>query len=246
MIDKKTLYINIKTLDGHRRVVVACLEKDNDLFCLSYTKGCKQIKSFNGFGSLNITKKHYSEELFPFFKNRLLSKNRPEYTKFIQWMELNNDTHDCFDILTLTEGKRETDTIEIFVCPQKINNNFIVKFFTHGVRHTHSANIEGLELVKNGTKIFLTHDFQNNYDSNAFLIRTDDPIVLLGYLPRYLSTDISTSKNIMGIESKDIFVRLLKVNDQAPLAYRFLCELEAPWLDNFNPCTSEEYQLLDS
>ena len=237
----KKLYVAWQTTTNRKWVVVGVLEMDGGLYKFSYTKGSECCPDFRRFGSMNkdVT---ISEELFPFFANRVLNKSRPEYAKLLDWMNV-SDACDPMDMLALTEGKRGTDDIELFACPLPVHGRFRTTFFAHGVRHTHMANQEGLSLVRPGDRVFLMMDVQNPFDDQAVALRTDDPACLLGYLPRYLAADVQhMCKKVC---SEDIQVRMLKVNSDAPMAYRFLCQLDAPWPSDFMPCAEPEYQYLE-
>lgn len=237
----KKLYVALQSKYKNKWVVVGMLEKDGHNYKFSYTKGSTSIEGFRRFGSMNnnVT---LSEELFPFFVNRILSKARPEYAKLLEWMNIDGDECDSFDMLALTEGKRGTDEIELFACPMPVDGRFSVTFFAHGVRHTHIANQEGLSVVNSGSSIFLMKDFQNTFDTKAIALRTNDPACLLGYLPRYLAVDIH--KLCEYLKPEQIKVSIVRINPDAPLSFKFLCKLDAPWPMGFNPCSEEEYQLL--
>lgn len=237
----KKLFVAWQSPDTRKWNVVGVLEYIGNTYRYSYTKSSAQLKMFERFGAMqnDITE---SEELFPFFKNRLLGKARPEYKKMLKWMNMNENDHSPLDVLALTEGKRGTDTIEIFACPEPSNGKFVVRFFTHGVRHTHVANKEAVSLVKEGAHLYLMKDFQNTCDPMAIALRTDDPICFFGYLPRYLTADVHQLCNTLS--SSEITVKALKVNSEAPLSYRFLCEIQAAWPDGFEPCAAKEYDPL--
>lgn len=222
--------------------IIGLLEHNSDGYKFSYTKGIKNINNFKPFGSMKenvIT----SKELFPFFSNRVLSPTRPEYKRMLEWMNLEEEHCTPLLILALTEGKRGTDDIELFSCPVPRNGRFRVSFFAHGVRYTHESNIESITSVKDGEQLYIMKDFQNDIDSNAFALRTGDPIKLLGYLPRYLALDVK--ELCAKIEPKDINISVVKNNKDAPMAFRYLCEIDAPWPKDFTPCHGDEYTPLD-
>jgi hypothetical protein len=85
-------------------------------------------------------------------------------------------------------------------------------------------------------------DVQNKYDSAAIILRTDDPLELVGYSPRYLSPDfryLLENNNPLEVQ-----VSVERVNQDAPLNLRLLCKMIAPWPDGFQPCSEKPFQPL--
>jgi len=73
----------------------------------------------------------------------------------------------------------------------------------------------------------------------ALLMRTDDPISLVGYTPRYYSEEMTKLIDIVGPEKLNISV--VQVNQNAPIQYRVLCKLTSPWPTEFTPCSQDEF-----
>lgn len=233
------LYVTLQNDETRKWTVVGLLEKDNSSYKFSYTKGSTTVPGFQRFGSMkeDVTR---SEEIFSFFYNRILNSTRPEFKNMLDWLNLDNNNYDIFDILALTEGKRATDRIEIFMAPFPKNGRFQVIFFAHGIRHTHLANQTGVDGVEAGAKLYLMRDVQNEKDENAIALRTGNPVCLLGYLPRYVSIDVVKLLGL--IDVNDISTSIVKCNPDAPMSYRYLCQIDAPWPDGFNPCEGDEFQ----
>ncbi len=85
-------------------------------------------------------------------------------------------------------------------------------------------------------------DLQNRYDEMALLLRTGDPISLVGYAPRYYSAEFTQLIEAVGAE--EVKVTVERVNRDAPLQYRVLCRFISPWAANFLPCSRGEYEPL--
>lgn len=236
----RKFYVAWKEPDDKKWYVVGALKYDGEIYTFTYTRSSETIKNFKRFAPFekNTTK---SNELFPFFQNRILNSSRPEYMDLLKWMDMENQCPNQLDILAMTEGKRGTDTIEVFSCPEPKYGKVLVRFFSHGIAHTHIANQDAVNLVSAPSKLYLMFDFQNQYDNNAISIRSEDPACLLGYIPRYLAPDI---RKFFDSQS-NISAMLLKVNPQAPLSYRFLCQIESDCPKDFEPCSGEEFQLFD-
>jgi len=106
----------------------------------------------------------------------------------------------------------------------------------------HSENPERANNLNVGERLYLMQDLQNQFDKMALLLRTNDPVLLVGYAPRYYSAEVSELIKANGQE--DVVVTVEKVNKNAPLQYRVLCKLKTKWPVNFTPCSDERYKAL--
>ena len=61
-------------------------------------------------------------------------------------------------------------------------------------------------------------DIQNSSDEMALLLRTNDPVTLVGYVPRYYSGEFTRLINLVGKD--DARVTVERVNPDAPVQYR--------------------------
>jgi hypothetical protein len=66
------------------------------------------------------------------------------------------------------------------------------------------------------------HDIQNFYDSYALALRTQDPPILIGYCPRYLTEDLH---KLLKQEHAKLEVFVEKINIDAPIQLRLLCKV---------------------
>ena len=87
-------------------------------------------------------------------------------------------------------------------------------------------------------------DFQNSYDAMALLVRTGDPVSLVGYAPRYYSKDLAELIKSNAPDKVEVIVQ--KVNPKAPVQYRVLCKLKSPWPPGFKPCSGDQFKTLAS
>jgi hypothetical protein len=206
-----------------------------------YTKGAEKIPNFCLGRMKALDAVYESTELFPLFSNRLLSNSRPEFKKYLVWLNIRND--DPLKMLAITEGIRGTDTLEVFKCPTRNNKGeYEVVFLSHGLRHLPSNAVDRVNTLKRGDKLFLVLDPQNMYDPMAIALRTDDPVQVVGYCPRYLSQDFH--ELLYRNRPVDVIVSVERVNTDAPLNLRLICRIIAPWPDKFEPCSSEEFMPL--
>ena len=219
----------------------------NGLFSFCYTRGAEMLASFGGFPRMdNFERVYKAEELFPVFQNRLLSEKRPEYDRLMSWLNVPKpstpeETNEMkLTILALTEGKRKTDSITIFPCPEKnADGEYNVDFFVHGLSHMAEEIIERVNALEAGTRFFLMQDRQNARDSHALTLRTEEPLFTVGYCPRYFAKDFSF---LLDRFHENELVRVLRVNGDAPTQFRLLCRFESLWPQDFDPCSEKQFE----
>jgi hypothetical protein len=211
-----------------------------------YTQGAltaRQVSNFAGLQSLpSLHNVYRSKSLFPVFRNRVLSANRPEYASFLNWLNLPEKLDDPVAILSLTGGKKETDTLEIFPKPRPdADGNCSVRFFVHGIRHIEGAEAEVQKLIA-GDRLLLVPEPENKYDKLA--LRLEKSGHVLGYCPRYLNADFN---RLLELTPDSCVVRVERVNPHPiPIQFRLLCHFSAAWPAGFEPFAYDEYKPLRS
>ena len=186
---------------------------------------------FRGLGRMNTMDATYvSNKLFPFFQNRLLHKNRPEYKKLIEWLALDDINEDPMDILIGTGGLRSTDSFELIPQPNIQNNKLSLNFFVRGLRYLPDGAISFIDQLEKGSTLLLMKDFQNPTDHKAFALRISSKPVIIGYLPKYFCSGIH---NLIG-NNESPEVKVVKINKDAPLDMRCLCNASASIPEKFN------------
>jgi hypothetical protein len=240
----KALFIAWQDTQSRRWAPVGRLTREGGIYRFVYTRGAEEMPCFHPFGRMQDLHKSYkSEELFPIFANRILAKNRPEYRDYINWLGLSESQYDALDELARTGGLRATDSLELFPCPEPVEGkNYEVYFFCRGLRHLHGESQERARRLNPGERLYLMQDLQNSHDSMAMLMRTGDPVTLVGYAPRYYSAEFT--QLIKTTSADQVKVTVEQVNNDAPIQYRVLCRLSSPWPANFSPCTNKEFEAL--
>ncbi len=190
----------------------------------------------------DIAQVYESDELFPLFANRLLSPKRPEYEAYLRWGGFTPGTQpDPIAILGVTEGKRETDSVEVFPCPvPDAHGCYLNKFFLHGVRWMSREAQQRIGRLTENERLFVMFDVGNRHDPNAVAIRTDSDRTLIGYAPRYLARDVRELSQQCRPAVIEIFAQ--QVNRDAPLQQRVLCRMHACWPEGFRPCAGESFE----
>lgn len=209
-----------------------------------YTKGAKDRHDFAPFERMSDLGKVYrSTELFPLFANRVLSRSRPEYDQYVQWIEADSGAHDPMLILARTGGERATDSLMVYAKPEpNEQGEFDLFFLCHGVRHLPEEAIDRINRLKHGEILYPMLDILNSFDENAVSLRTADHVWFVGYVPRFFAADVKTC--IQSSNRSNVRLRVVRVNPDAPFQFRLLCRLTTPWPTGFEPCSGSEYEPL--
>jgi len=247
---KKSLFVAWRTrdLDHPGWGPVGRLEFDEGLYRFFYTHGAQTLPGFQPFAQMDDLNQIYeSTELFPLFANRLLSERRPEYDAYLRWSGFEHaDPPDPMTILAVTEGQRQTDAVEVFPCPvPNLDGCYLNRFFLHGVRWAEEAGREYIaERLQASEQLRLEPEPSNIYDPHAVAIYPQHGESRIGYAPRYLAHDIHT---LLGQCDPDfVTLQVDRINADAPLQQRVLCQMQACWPVDFEPCKSETFQPIPS
>lgn len=240
-MDNKLILAWRNPKDG-RWVPVGLLQSKNNKYLFKYTVGAKQTEDFVPFGLMNRLGNSYeSEELFPIFKNRLLPKSRPEYSAYLNWLGFEGGgIVSDLEELARSRGIRATDSLQLFPIPENVKGKYEVTFFSHGIRHLPANYIERVSHLSKGNKLYLMRDIQNEYDSLALALRTDDPVEIVGYCPRFFVKDFDSLIAKNGQEKTK--VSIVKVNVNSPLQFRLLCKFSTSWPKGFIPFDDRIFQ----
>lgn len=220
---------------------VGRLEHDGGLFRFWYTRGARK-PGFRPFAQMERLDQVYeSEELFPLFANRLLSKSRPEYESYLRWSGFDGEqAPDPILVLGVTEGIRQTDAVEVFPCPAPAADGcYATRFFLHGIRWMADATVGRITKLAENEPLKLMLDLQNEHDAQAVAVRTEANRMQLGYVPRYFAHDVWQLVERCDVDG--IKLHVARVNHDAPLQNRVLCQLHACWPDDFQPCSGEDF-----
>jgi len=235
------LILSWKNTTTHMWVPVGRLKFQNNHYFFQYTKGTENLKEFKTFDKMTDRNKVYeSEELFPLFKNRLLQKSRPEYSEYLDWLDIKELTMHPMEELALTGGVRATDSLKLFPIPIKNNGYYEVKFFSQGIRYLAPSYIQRANKLENGDKLYIMKDIQNPHDKYALTLRTEDPPELVGYCPKNYAKDFNSLVDKNGVDN--IEVSVVRNNISAPSQLKLLCQFRTKWFDGFIPFSDEDFQ----
>ena len=234
------LYVAWKQPESGEWLPVARLEQTaSGMYRFIYTKGVYRASNFFPFSGLERLDVAYeSGTLFPMFSNRLISRSRPEFRDYLRWLGLADGSNDPMSMLALTGGIRGTDSIELFRPPEMSGDGeYRLDFFARSLSFLPAETISLIGRLEVGTSLFLMHDSQNPYDRNALTLRTDNPIFLAGFCPKYYVKDL-----MMFLQSapSHLLVTVKCVNPDAPLNMRLRCTVSARPPMGFSALSEED------
>lgn len=242
----KELFLLWQTPSNNKWLPIAKLLYDAKEYFFKYTIGAEWARNkenFIAFSQMNDFKKIYkSDELFPLFKNRLLPKTRPEYQKYLNWLDLDENNYSYFEELSRTGGSKATDSFRILQIPENKNGKYEVSFFISGIRDLTPNSINRIDRLEKNSSLYLMRDIQNKFDSSALVLRTDDPAEIVGYCPAFFVDEFNKLIDINHAENVKISV--VKVNSEAPLQFRLLCKLSTLWPSDFISFDQEAFQTI--
>lgn len=215
---------------------------DRKDYVFRYTRGALHAHKSAGFEPLiafpEFNRRYEASELFPLFKNRILEPNRKDFAEYLNWLDLDPEHADPIEILGLTGGERQTDSLEVFPKVQKLSDGTIrCRFFLHGLRHVSAAARERAEQLIEGESLQVAIEVNNPATKCAVQLQTTD-CHLIGWAPRYLVDDLRAAL----LEHSTITARVQRINRLgAPFAKRVMVELAGGVPSTFEPMTSEEY-----
>lgn len=225
---------------------VGRLSFSNNTYEFGYTNGAFNAEQtgFLGLAGMNDFFKSYkSENIFPVFQNRILNKSRPDRPEFLNWLDINLESYSQFEELARTGGIKATDSLRLYPVPSAINGKYLVNFFAHGVSHLIESYKKRANDLSVGDKLYLCADLENEYDKNALILRTQDPVEVVGYCPKFFAEDFY---KVFEASKKSFNIDLVRVNIDAPEQLRLLCKLSCEWPNNFLPFNKPEFQLIST
>lgn len=225
MSERNSAYLAWQDPSAREWHVVGLLQERQEGYVFNYTKGASVSTKFIPFSGMEeLNKTYVSEDLFPLFKNRLLSSRRPEYPRFLEWLGLSSEEVNPINILGRSGAIRSTDKLQMF---KQIefggNGEFEYFFFAHGLSHLPESASARVSRLTGGEKLFLCFDAQNPYDHNAVLIRANSPAEIVGFCPRYLAKDVN---ELLREDSSCVSIYVETISEDAPANYRLMCKLK--------------------
>lgn len=239
----KTLFLAWKDPISPNWFTIGRLTFDKNIYQFVYTQGVKEAEEKCAFTPLlsfpRLNEVYTSTYLFPVFANRVMSRSRPDYSSFIEWLDLPDGGDDPLEILARSGGERVTDTFAVFPDPEvDEKGRYNLYFFSQGLRHLPRSAIDRIDRLDAGETLEFDRELQPFDDSPALVLTTEDGD-RVGYYPRYLLREIFELLR----QNSNLEVRVERVNKPpTPLQFRLLCKMSVHCRDNFSLFSSCQYQ----
>lgn len=198
----------------------------SDDYEFTYLRRAQEQPDFRPFvGFPDLTTVYRSSRLFPFFENRVMSSSRPDFAAFLESIGL-NDGATPFEILAHSEGRRVTDTVEIF--PEPVigpDGALVCRFHVRGVRHLPGAH-DVIDTLRVGQRLVVEAEPDNPTDPDAVLVLDDGRRI--GWVPAFLTSLVHVPRQLVDDGAVEVVVE--RIGDRAgPVHQRLLCRLTARW-----------------
>lgn len=208
----------------------------------SYIGGVRRAGQ-HGFTSLSgmpdFERVYRTEQLHPFFSNRLMPISRPDWSEHVTHIDLQPNESKPIEILGRGGSRSPTDSFELFSPPtyDERSDTWTYLFPVRGLRHVPHGE-EHVAQLTHGMRLHCLLDVQNEFDSNAVALCANGN-ALIGRVPLYMSDDVS---RLLRTNSSATSVRVALINPPpAPVQARLFCVLEATGVHNFEPLASDDY-----
>lgn len=220
---------------------------ESQRFRFAYTRGAMRARQEAGFAPLEAFPKwdrlYEDSVLFPPFQNRLVSNRRGDYRAFIESLALDPDHADPMEVLALSEGRRQTDHLEVFpmLAPRR-DGTFTSRFFLHGWRYVNEYAQARVMRLAEGEALQVAVELNNPATGAAVQLQTASDYHMLGWAPRYLVDDLPKA---MAQAPGDLSARVLRLNaEPAPHNQRVLIELSGQFAEGYRPMNGQDFQPL--
>lgn len=218
--------------------VAKLVQSESGTYSLTYTQGAKNPR-FQPFSRMTDKNKVYeSSELFAFLKNRIPPSSRSEHEELFEWCNL-DQSENYLDLLSVSGGEKVTDNYRVISLPERKDNQYINTFFVSGIRYLSDAEKRIVEAFPHNHQLNYEFEDNNVNDPQAILLLDKDQDLVIGYYPKYLTSDL---RKLDKLASGSIKIEVVKVNKNAPEQFKLLCRTTSNWPLNFNPCDNVDFQ----
>lgn len=182
---------------------VGFLSVATDSFEFSYTLDAELDGDFQPFPAFpDLGKTYKSDELFPFFADRVVSAAKPGFDDIGVALGLDATQATPLELLSRSWGYSLYDTIQIVPRPIITGPGVATRFFlASGVRHVDEADpivvLERLRGLTRGQALVLSDEPHNEVNPRAILLTTSGQPV--GWVPDYLLDEVHKYRDQMTV-----------------------------------------------
>jgi len=199
---------------------VGLLEHD-DLrgYRFRYLRRAAEVGGFQPFlGLPDLERTYLSSRLFPVLSQRVMSRKRPDFSRYMRQLHLGDDAPE-WEQIGRSEGRRTGDNLHVIPVPSvRPDGATTCRFFVHGIRHVTGGDLPAL---RGGELLTLQPDPVNEFNSDALLVCTVGGVAM-GYVPDLLLEHV----HIVGSHGRaELVVEHLNTSE-VPVQLRLLVRLE--------------------
>ena len=177
------------------------------------------------------------DDLFPTFRNRVMSPRRPDFPDYVRMLALDKSA-DPVELLSVSGGQRATDRYEVFPKLDKgLDSRFSCRFFVHGWRYVSEAARRRIDSLEADEELQIALELNNPVGRLAIQIQTAE-YHMIGWAPRYLIRDLTAA---MAESSGEYSAKIVRVNRPPdPANQRILVEMNGRW-ETHEPMTGGDF-----
>ena len=208
-----------------------------------YTKGAEEARLKAGFVPLpefpDLERDYESPSLFPVFQNRVISRKRPDFADYVRVLGL-DESADQIEILSANEGRRATDSFNVFPVPETDpDGNFSCRFFLPGGVHAEQPAGSRVDDLQPGDNLKVSLSGKLSSGPGRLSVETEEG-VKVGWAPPYLTHDLVSYVDAQG----EYEVKVVQINPPPdPSRQRVLVELSGN-LGDHEPMSGPDFQPL--
>jgi hypothetical protein len=216
---------------------IGLLDKTEQGYAFAYLRRAQTLPGFRPLlGLEDLNRRYESQTLFPLFRQRLMDRRRPDYTRYLKVLGL-PDGVDPLGEMARSGGRRAGDSL--FVVPEPLidaQGRTSTEFFVHGVRHKAGAEAR-ISTLRPGDRLGLRHEPSNPVNQRALLVTHDGD--QLGYVPDLLVDYMHTAR-----ENSDLAITVAQVNGpDAPPNLRLRAHVEGSVPRGYRPFHGSGWEL---
>lgn len=152
---------------------IGVLSFDDDSYWFRYVATAGTLDGFRPLlGFPELLKTYRSNRLFPYFRQRIMDRRRPDYEEYLSSLRLPQDASDL-DVLARSGGFRKGDTVQIVEEPAVDSNGGVeYDFLVRGVRFAtaEDAARQALENLRDGDALRLVQQPDNPANPKALSV----------------------------------------------------------------------------
>jgi hypothetical protein len=165
------------------------LDFADGVYSFGYVPDASQISDFRPLLEFPDFQRTYeSEELFPFFAQRIMDSRRPDYPAYVAALALPQDAT-ALDVLGRSGGRRKADKVQVAEIPRaELDGTTSFDFLVHGSRFSpvgEDVVSAALIAAQLGDELTLLPEPENPVNPNALLVATAAQVPI-GWVPDLL------------------------------------------------------------